>query len=124
MYHFCNRILSFFCKYILKNCSNEFCLYCTIFRPTYMYWKQRRYLCSNLIIFGFFYLHLLFFIHNKLIVYLLFIVGLKTIMFISYSSSKVLKLISIDHYKKSFPVNWALGEILEKRVMKKTGWLC
>lgn len=42
-------------------------------------------------------------------------------MFISYSSSKVLKLISVDHYMKSFPVNWALGEILEKRVMKTNG---
>lgn len=54
MYHFCNRILSFFCncieylwlwlverwKYILKNCSNEFCLYCTISRPTYIYWNN------------------------------------------------------------------------------------
>lgn len=35
----------------------------------------------------FFYLHLLFFKQNKLIVYLLLIEGLKTIMFMSYSSS-------------------------------------
>lgn len=39
---------------------------------------------------------------------------LKTIMFMSYSSSQVLKLISVDHYMKSFHVHWTLGEILEK----------
>lgn len=62
----------------------------------------------------FFNLHLLFFIQNKLIVYLLLIERLKTIMFMSYSSSQVLKLISVDHYMKSFHVHWTLGEILEK----------
>lgn len=126
MYHFCNRILSFF----FANTSWKTVAMNLVFIVPFL--DQRTCIGTTVILVVkfdnncLFYLHLLFIIHNKLIVYLLFIVGLKTIMFISYSSSQVLKLISVDHYMKSLHVYWALWEILEKAGYwkKKPGWLC
>lgn len=42
-------------KYILKNCSNEYCLHCNIIRPTYMYWNKGDICVDNIWLFIYIY---------------------------------------------------------------------